>query len=115
MTTTAAYASCIAAYLAFDECLTFEPGEQVQRAGETRGRGKQAEASGQSERASRQRARSSLAPQHYDLGVKPCGTRLGIRESEKGTVRLPNILVLKGPPSSPFSRFLVSTCASFRP
>ena len=32
----------------------------------------------------------------YDLGVKPCGTRLGTRKGEKGAVRLPNILVLTG-------------------
>ena len=30
-----------------------------------------------------------------DLGVKPRGTRLGIRKGEKGAVRLPKILVLR--------------------
>ena len=32
--------------------------------------------------------------QYWDLGVKPCGTQLGISRGEKGAVRLPKILVL---------------------
>ena len=32
--------------------------------------------------------------QYSVLGVKPCGTRLGIRKGGRGSIRLPKILVL---------------------
>ena len=31
--------------------------------------------------------------EYWDLGVTPCGARLGIRKGEKGAVHLPKILV----------------------
>ena len=45
-------------------------------------------------RARCQRHVRSTDGEYQDLGVNPCGTRLGIRKGGKGAVRLPKILVL---------------------